>query len=143
VHYCPLDAREVEFFIPYKTWRLSMFKTLRSISILVTGLTIIGSASAANATALYFERVLVRTSSETTCYRFANDVARILQFQNIRSNRLEVAGEKNGVYVSITCIGRGQSNAMAVVMAASPTFDVAKQVGSEAANKLKGITNID
>lgn len=120
-----------------------MFKMLRFTSILVAGLTIIGSASAANATALYFERVLVRTSSEATCYRFANDAARILQFQNIRSNRLEVAGEKNGAYVSITCIGRGQSSAMAVVMVASPTFDVAQQVGSEAANKLKGITNID
>lgn len=120
-----------------------MFKLLRSTSLFVAGAIIIGSASAANATALYFERVIVRTSSEATCFRFANDAARILQFQNVRSNRLEVAGEKNGVYVAITCIGRGQSNAMAVVMAVSPTFDVARQVGTETANKLKGITNID
>jgi Trk K+ transport system NAD-binding subunit len=120
-----------------------MFKFLRPASIVIVGAIVVGSASAANAAALYFERVLVQTNSEATCFRFAGHAAYILQFQNIRSNRLEVAGEKNGAYVSITCIGRGQSNAMAVVMAVSPTFDVAKQVGSEAANKLKRITNFD
>jgi hypothetical protein len=120
-----------------------MFRILRSTSIFIVGSIIVGSASTANAAALYFERVLVRTNSEATCFRFAGDVAHILQFQNVRSNRLEVAGERNGAYVSITCIGRGQSNAMAVVMAVSPTFDVAKQVGTETANKLKRITNFD
>jgi hypothetical protein len=120
-----------------------MLKILRFTSILVAGLIITGFASTANATALYFERVLVRTSSEATCFRFADNVAYILQFQNVRSNQLEVAGERNGAYIAITCIGRGQSNAMAIVMAVSPTFDVAQQVGIETANILKGIVNFD
>lgn len=120
-----------------------MFKVARFTFIVVVGVTTIGMASTADANALYFERVLVRTSSEATCFRFAGDVARNLQFRNVRTNRLEVAGEKNGAYVATTCIGRGQDNAMAVVMAVSPTFDVAKQVGTEVANRLKGITCID
>jgi hypothetical protein len=54
-----------------------------------------------------------------------------------------VAGEKNGVYLSTTCIGRGQNTAMAVVMATSPAFEPAKQIATEFANRLKGIICFD
>ena len=101
-------------------------------------------SSPAAAAALYFERAAVRTSSEATCFRFAADTARSLQLRNTHSNRLEVAGERNGAYVSMTCIGRGQNTpAMAVVMSVADSFDVARQVGGEAAAKIKGITCFD
>ena len=120
-----------------------MFKILHFTFLAFVGIALIGIVSTANANALYFERVTVRTSSEQTCYRFAGDVARDMQLRNIRSNSLEVVGEKNGVYLSTTCIARGQNSAMAVVMAASPTFDSAKQIATEFARRLKGITCID
>ena len=102
-----------------------------------------GMAPRAHAAALFFERVTVRTASEATCMRFAADTARNLQFRNVHSNQVEVAGERGGAYVSMTCIGRGQAPAMAVVMSVSDSFDTAKQVGTEAAGKIKGITCID
>ena len=100
-------------------------------------------APKAHAAALFFERVAVRTASEATCMRFAADTARGLQFRNVHSNQVEVAGERGGAYVSMTCVGRGQAPALAVVMSVSDRFDVAKQVGAEVAAKIKGITCID
>ena len=98
-------------------------------------------APKAYAAALFFERVAVRTASEATCMRFAADTARNLQFRNVYSNQVEVAGKRGSAYVSMTCIGRGQ--ALAVVMSVSDRFDVAKQVGAEVTAKIKGITCID
>jgi hypothetical protein len=74
-------------------------------------------ASPAHAAALYFEKVIVRTSSEGTCLRFAGDVARNQGFSNVHKSSAEVAGEKDGAYVAITCIGRRNEGAVAVVMA--------------------------
>ena len=103
----------------------------------------LASASLAKADALFFEKVAVRTSSEATCLRFAGDVARNESFQNVHKSQSEVAGTKNGVYVSITCVGRGQQEAIAVVMAVAPNFGVAQQIGHLAADKIRGITCID
>ena len=105
---------------------------------------LVAAAPPAHAAALYFERVAVRTGSEATCFRFAGDTARALQFRNAHSNRLEVAGERGGAYVSMTCVGRGpNASALAVVMSVSDSFDTARQVGHEAAEKIKGITCFD
>ena len=113
-----------------------------ALALVVAAVAVVPSPAAA--AALYIERAAVRTSSEATCFRFAADTARALQFRNTRSNRLEVAGERIGAYVSMTCIGRGQNMpAMAVVMSVADSFDVARQVGGEAAAKIKGITCID
>jgi hypothetical protein len=120
-----------------------MFKITYLTFIISVAVMTLGVVSTADANSLYFQRVPVRTSSEATCYRFASDVARALQFRNVRSNSLEVAGEKNGVYLSTTCIGRGQNTAMAVVMATSPAFEPAKQIATEFANRLKGIICFD
>jgi len=97
----------------------------------------------AHASALYFEKVQVKTASEVTCLHFANDTARALGFTNMHSSAQEVAGETQGVYVSTTCIGRGAQPAIAVVMATSSDFASAKQVGQSAANRIRGITCID
>jgi hypothetical protein len=64
-------------------------------------------------------------------------------FTNVHKNPAEVAGEKNGAYVAITCVGRGQQPAIAVVMSTSGSFDVAKQVGHFVADRMQRITCID
>ena len=64
--------------------------------------------------ALYFEKVPVKTSSERTCMRFAGDVSRDRRFTNGHASGSEVAGELNGAYVAITCVGRGNQPALPV-----------------------------
>lgn len=100
-------------------------------------------AQDAVAASLYFEKLQVKTSSEKTCMSFAGDVARELHFRNPHKSGLEVAGEKDGAYVAITCVGRQGQPAIAIVMSTADSFDVAKRVGHEAAVKIKGITCID
>ncbi|WP_309572585.1 hypothetical protein [Deinococcus sp.] len=108
-------------------------------------LTALGFATAtpADAAALYFVRLEVKTASEATCYRFAQDAARSVGLTNVRRGPLEVAGQKSGVYLSTTCVGRGQARVMAVVMATSDSFPAAQQVATEFANKLGGIICFD
>lgn len=113
------------------------------VSSLVIGGLALALSQEAGAAALYFEKTLVKTSSEKTCLRFAGDVARNQQFKNVHKGPLEVAGEKEGAYVAITCVGRPNDRAMAVVMSAADSFDVAKRVGHEAANQIKGIVCFD
>lgn len=97
-----------------------------------------------NAAALFFYKTTVKTSSERTCYAFARDTVRLLGFANVHSNNLEVAGEKDGAYISITCIGRGSGlQAVAVVMSVADNFDVAKRAGTLAGEKIKGIICFD
>jgi hypothetical protein len=121
-----------------------MRKRLSSVSVTCAAMVVLlGLATSANADALYFEKGAVKTSSERTCLKFAGDVARNQGFKNTHSNALEVAGEKDGAYVAITCVGRGQQPAMVIVMAVAPTFDKAKQVGSFVAGRVKAITCID
>jgi hypothetical protein len=94
----------------------------------------------AGAAALYFEKTQVKTSSEQSCMRFADDATRNQGFRNVHKNGLEVAGEKNGAYVSVTCVGRGNQPAVAVVMSVSDSFDTAKQVGHAVADYVRGVT---
>lgn len=100
-------------------------------------------AHSANAAALFFDKVAVKTSSEATCLRFAGDVARNQGFKNMHKGPAEVAGEKGGAYVAITCVGRGQQPAVAVVMSVSDSFDTAKQVGRFVADRMTRIGCID
>jgi hypothetical protein len=97
----------------------------------------------AHAAALYFEKAVVKTSSEATCLKFAGDVARNQAFKNVHKSNAEVAGEKDGAYVAITCVGRGGQPAIAVVMSTAGDFGVAKQVGHEVAGRIKGIICFD
>jgi hypothetical protein len=97
----------------------------------------------ARAAALYFEKAAVKTSSEATCLKFAGDVAQKQAFKNVHKSRMEVAGEKDGAYVAITCVGRGSQPAVAVVMSTAADFNVAKQVGHEVADRIKGIICFD
>src|SRR4051812_1528013 len=96
--------------------------------------------SRAEANALYFAKVVVRTSSEQTCLRFAEDTVRGEGFRNVHKNALEVAGEKDGAYVSITCVGRRDWPAMAIVMSVADNFAIAKRVADQSAERIKGIS---
>jgi hypothetical protein len=100
-------------------------------------------AAPADAAALYFEKTVVKTGSEATCLKFAGDVARSEAFRNVHKSNMEVAGEKDGAYVAITCVGRGGQAAIAVVMSVSGDFAVAKQVGHRVADGIKGVSCFD
>jgi hypothetical protein len=93
--------------------------------------------------ALYFEKVVVSTSSERTCMRFAGDVSRNQRFTNGHASGAEVAGEFGGAYIAITCVARGNQPALAVVMSVAPDFGVARQAGQQVAARLKGMKCFD
>lgn len=97
----------------------------------------------AHAAALYFEKSVVKTSSEKTCLSFASDVANTQRFRNAHRSASEVAGEKDGAYVAITCVGRPNQQAVAVVMSTSESFETAKAVGRAVADRIKGIACFD
>lgn len=120
-----------------------MSKFFVSALVAVVTASSLGLATSSKADALFFEKPAVKTSSEATCLRFAGDVARNQAFRNVHKNANEVAGEKDGVYVAITCVGRGQQPAIAIVMAVAPNFDLAKRVGQFVAGRLKVIGCID
>jgi hypothetical protein len=115
------------------------------VTVLAAAATVSGFtfSSPANAAALYFDKVFVKTSSERTCFRFAADTARIENFRNVHKNALEVAGEKDGAYVSITCVGRNNQPAVAIVMSVADTLAGAKHSADLAANRIKGIVCFD
>jgi hypothetical protein len=120
-----------------------MQKSIVSVTLVIAFACSFMIAHSANAAALFFEKVAVKTSSEATCLRFAGDVARNQDFKNVHKGPAEVAGEKGGAYVAITCVGRGQQPAIAVVMSMSDSFDIAKQVGHFVADRMTRITCID
>ena len=117
-----------------------MYKLL--VAVFVAGALAIFSSPVA-AAALYFDKVFVKTSSESTCFRFAADTMRLENFQGVHKNALEVAGTKDGAYVSITCVGRTNQPAVAIVMSVADSFDVAKRAADLAANRIKGIVCFD
>ena len=121
-----------------------MFKPTRVLASLLAGLMTMPLVHEANAAALYFEKTVVKTGSESTCLRFAQDVARNQGFLNTHRNAAEVAGEKDGAYVSVTCVGRGgDQQAIAVVMSTSDSFDVARRVAQQVAAQIRGIVCFD
>lgn len=115
---------------------------LSSFAVIASMTTFCLPVTPVNAAALFFYKTTVKTNSEKTCYSFARDT--LEGAKNLHSNNLEVAGEKDGAYISITCIGRGSGlNAIAVVMSVADSFDVAKRAGILAGEKIKGIICID
>lgn len=120
-----------------------MYKAFASVTFGVALVSSLIFPSSVDAAALYFEKADVNTSSEATCLRFASDVARNQGFRNVHKGPAEVAGEKGGAYVAITCVGRGQQPATAIVMSVTDSFDVAKQVGHFVARRMKLIGCFD
>ena len=103
----------------------------------------LGVAASARAAFLEWSRFDVKTSSERVCMRFAADVARQKNLQNIRIIPIEVAGVRGSVYVSITCIGRSNQPAVAMVITASDDNNAATSTRNDIAAALKGMTCFD
>ena len=116
---------------------------LSFIPVFTVAITSLAHPALTMADALYFEKVAVKTTAESTCLRFARDVARSANFQNAHTSNTEVAGSVDGVYVAITCVGRGNQPAIAVIMGVAPAFDNAKRVGQSIAGRIQGIVCID
>ena len=110
----------------------------------VAGALLAASSTAGQAAALEWSKIEVKTPSERVCMRFASDVAREKGLQNVRTIPIEVAGTKNNVYVSMTCVGRdAHTPAIAMVIAVSDDAGAAVSVRDELATGLKGITCFD
>lgn len=125
-------------FRPEAFFRTTAFRA--AVTLAALGL---ATATPVHAASLYFVRLEVRTSSEATCYTFAQSAARSVGLVGVRRGPLEVAGQKGGVYLSTTCVGRGAGRVMAVVMATSDSFPAAQQVATEFADKLRGVVCFD
>jgi hypothetical protein len=65
------------------------------------------SSTPIRAEALYWTKFQVKTQREARCMEFAYGAATQQGLQNIRRIPIEVSGTKSGVYVSLTCVGRG------------------------------------
>jgi hypothetical protein len=118
-------------------------RTLTHAAMLVALISGFRPAPGSAGSALYFEKLVAKTSSERTCFNFARSVARDAGFRSAHQNPLEVAGQVGGAYVSITCVGRGQEAAVAVVMSVADSFDVARQAGHDVAERMRRIGCID
>lgn len=91
--------------------------TLRSVVLLGALSLSLSMPSISAAVSLYWSKGPVRASSPKSCFEFANKSMHDQGFQNIRRSNLEVAGSRQGVYASVTCIGT-TPKATVVVMAA-------------------------
>ena len=89
----------------------------RPLGLVALGLAATMLSAHANAAFLYWSKIPVKTGTESKCMQLANGVAS-QNMQGVRRSNLEIAGTRNGVYVAITCVGRGNGqNAMGVIMA--------------------------
>lgn len=87
------------------------------LGIVALGLGAILLAGHAEAGFLYWSKIQVKTGTEAKCMQLAYGVAS-QNLQGVKKSGLEVAGSRNGVYVAITCVGRGGGQqAIGVVMA--------------------------
>src|SRR5947209_1578391 len=78
---------------------------------------LLGSQTNANAWSFYWSKVEVQSSSWQTCMNFAQGAAQQLHLAQVKKSNLDVTGNRNGAFATITCIGTGgNSKAMAVVM---------------------------
>jgi hypothetical protein len=97
---------------------------------------------AARGASLYWASTAVHTNSVATCFTFARDAMRALNFQNIRQSPSEVAGSAPGAYAAITCIGT-TPRVTAVVMAVGDNGGTVAQTRDALRNKIAGIVQID
>jgi len=91
--------------------------TLTRLGLAALGIGGILLAGHADAAFLYWSKIQVKTGTEAKCMQLAAGVAG-QNLQGVKKSALEVAGTRNGVYVAITCVGRGGGqNAIGVIMA--------------------------
>jgi hypothetical protein len=119
------------------------FSKLMVATTLIIG-TILGGSSKARAWAFYWSKVSVKTSSWNDCMAFATDIARKDHLGQIKRTNLDVSGNRNGAFATITCIGTGpNSNAMAVVMVVGDPDGPVRQLRDDLARDIQNIQRID
>lgn len=102
------------------------------------------AAMPAQAGYLYWSKFPVKTGTEAKCMQLAYGVAGQNGLQGIRRSGLEIAGSKGGVYIAITCVGRGSGqNAIAVVMAMGDNGPATSGLRDLIADKLSKTQFID
>ncbi|XGV97067.1 MAG: hypothetical protein ACAF41_30645 [Leptolyngbya sp. BL-A-14] len=113
-----------------------------SVALSLAGLSFLPTAKAAQAAYLYWGSTAVKTDSVRTCFAFAYDAMRNLNFQNIRRSQNEVAGSSGGTYASITCIATNP-RATAIVMVVGEDGSETARVRDDLRTKIAGIIRFD
>ncbi len=124
-----------------------MQKPLKSIVIVGVTLSLVGvsflsTAKTAQAAFLYWGSTAVKTASTGTCFDFAYNTMRNLNFQNIRRSQSEVAGSSGGSYAAITCVATAPS-ATAMIMVVGDDGGETARVRDDLRNKIAGIIRFD
>jgi hypothetical protein len=118
-----------------------MANTARVSIALLIALTFLAAAPV-RASALWWSKTEVHVSSEPKCMQLAFSVARE-KLQGVRRSNEEVSGTRTGVYVSITCIGRGTGTPIAMVMAMGDSDQGTRAVRDDVVRGLEGARFID
>ena len=94
--------------------------------------------------ALYWSKFPVRTQKEARCMEFAYGAASQQGLQNIRRIAIEVSGTKAGVYVALTCVGRGGGlPAMAIVIATGDNQSTVIAIRDQLAAQIAKMVSFD
>lgn len=112
------------------------------MALSLAGLSFLSTAKAAQAAYLYWGSTAVKTTSTKTCFDFADDAMRNLNFQNLRRSQSEVAGSSGGTYASITCIAT-HPRATAVVMVVGEDGGETARMRDTLRSKIAGIIRFD
>ena len=124
-----------------------MQKSLKSrvmvgLSLSLVGVSFLSSAKTAQAAFLYWGSTTVNTASTRTCFDFAYDTMRNLNFQNIRRSQNEVAGSSEESYAAITCVATAPRTT-AIVMVVGDNGSETARVRDDLCNKIAGIIRFD
>lgn len=120
------------------------FKAIATASVILSliGVSFLATAQAAQAAYLYWGSIAVKTASTKTCFDFAYDTMRNLNFQNIRRSQNEVAGSSGGSYVAATCVATAPRTT-AMVMVFGDSGNETARVRDDLRNKIAGIIQFD
>jgi len=111
---------------------------LAAVLMLAAGSTPMRGAS------LYWSKFPVRTQHEARCMEFAYGAASQQGLQNIRRIPIEVSGSKAGVYVSMSCVGRGAGlQAIAIVIAMGENHATVLAIRDQLAGQIARMVSFD
>lgn len=115
---------------------------MAGVTLSLMGVSFLSTAKTAQAAYLYWGSTAVKTASTKTCFDFAYDTMRNLNFQNIRRSQNEVAGSSSGSYAAITCFATAP-RATAIVMVVGDNGNETARVRDDLRNKIAGIIRFD
>ena len=102
------------------------------------------AAAPAHAYSYYWSKVEVNATAWRTCMNFANDTASHSNLAQVKRDNLSVSGTRNGISVTITCIGTGgNSPAMAVVIVVGDSDQPTHQLHNDLVGYITKIHCID